>query len=230
MSNHSTPSPLAGKLRKLMLVDNQPIIRAGVQALIEAQLPTYQLYITNTCTGALKLARKTKPTIAVIDLALPDGCGIDLIRDLRAESPYCEILVLSMRCELRFGPRALKAGAKGYLMKSSEISALYDAIRMIELGRTYCSLILTDWLLNHHHTLGEMGVMESLSGREFQIFQAIGGGASTKEIAQRLGISPKTVDSHRENIKIKLGCASSIALTLAAHDWLHQDLENTADA
>ena len=205
--------------RDLLLVDDHPIILLAVKSLIESKLPHYRLHSAASRSEALGLAKSVKPELALVDLTLPDGDGLDLIRDLKEVSPDCGVLVFSMQCELRFGPRALKAGARGYLMKGDRVNALFDAIRQIEAGQVYCSPALHERMLRVWSQDPVKGV-EALTEREFQVFRLMGEGHGTKEIARRLAISTKTVDSHREHMKVKLGCTTSTDIMLQARDWL----------
>lgn len=211
--------PSSTPTRDLLLVDDHPIILLAVKSLIESKLPHYRLHSAASRSEALVLARSVKPELALVDLTLPDGDGLDLIRDLREVTPDCGVLVFSMQCELRFGPRALKAGARGYLMKGDRVNALFDAIRQIEAGQIYCSPALHERMLRVWRQDPVKGV-EALTEREFQVFCMMGEGHGTKEIARRLAISTKTVDSHREHMKVKLGCTTSTDIMLQARDWL----------
>lgn len=211
------PSPKPA--RDLLLVDDHPIILLAVKSLIESKLPHFRLHSATSRSEALGLAKTVKPELALVDLTLPDGDGLDLIRDLKELSPDCGVLVFSMQCELRFGPRALKAGARGYLMKGDRVNALFDALQQIESGQTYCSPALHERMIQIWSEEPVKGV-ESLTEREFQVFCLMGEGHGTKEIARRLAISTKTVDSHREHMKLKLGCATSTDIMLQARDWL----------
>lgn len=207
-------------MKDLLLVDDHPIIVVAVRALVEAKSKDYRLHTATTRDEALAMLGETKPDVAIVDLNLPDGDGLSLIRELRSASPDCRVLVFSMQCELKFGPRALKAGAHGYLMKGADISALYQALAVVASGKSYCSDALAQHLMRNVGVNGGRGVgIEALSEREFQIFQLIGRGLAPKEIASFLRISPKTVDSHRENMKAKLQCASTMDLAFLARDW-----------
>ena len=210
---------LSAEPRDLLLVDDHPIILVAVKALIESKMPGYRLHCAQTRADAIATAERIRPKLAVIDIMLPDGDGLDLIRKLKELSPGCSVLVFSMQSELRYGPRALKAGASGYLMKGDRVSALLEAIQMIEAGRIYCSPALTEEMMRSWSNNSSAGI-ETLSDREFQVFRLMGEGRSTKEISKLLEISTKTVDSHRENMKVKLGCSNSTELLLQARDWL----------
>ena len=211
--------PLPSQDRDLLLVDDHPIILLAVKSLIESKLPGYRLHSAATRGEAVKLAKAVQPALALVDLTLPDGDGLDLIRELKEVSPECGVVVFSMQCELRFGPRALRAGARGYLMKGDRVTALFDAIQQVEAGHIYCSPALNEQMIRVWSQEPGGGV-EVLSDREFQVFRQMGEGRTTKDIASALGISTKTVDSHRENMKAKLKCSTSTELMLVARDWL----------
>jgi DNA-binding NarL/FixJ family response regulator len=218
------PDATKDKTKNLLLVDDHPIIQIAVKALIESKLSVYQLHTASTRSDAMQLAEKVRPSMALVDLTLPDGDGLDLIRELQVISPGCDVLVFSMQCELRFGPRALRAGASGYLMKSEKISALFEAIQQVEEGRTYYSPALAEHMIGQMRVSTRSSGIESLTDREFQVFRLIGEGRMTKDIATYLKISPKTVDSHRENMKNKLKCGSATALAMMARDWLKGEM------
>jgi DNA-binding NarL/FixJ family response regulator len=215
--------------RDLLLVDDHPIILVAVKALVESKMPGYRLHCAQTQAEALEIAAVTKPVLAVVDMVLPDGDGLELIRKLKDINSACKVLVFSMQSELRYGPRALKAGASGYLMKGDRVAALYEALQMVEAGRIYCSPALTDEMMRSWSKNPAAGI-ETLSDREFQVFRLMGEGRSTKEISKLLEISTKTVDSHRENMKAKLGCTNSTELLLQARDWLGIAKGNIRDA
>lgn len=208
--------------KDLLLVDDHPIILLAVKSLIESKLPAYIPHAAHSQTEALALAAMFKPSLAVVDISLPDGDGLDLIRRLKEISPGCSVLVFSMQSEQQFGARALRAGANGYLMKGDKVSAVIEAIQKIEAGEIYCSPALAQEVMRNFGKELQGGV-ETLSNREFHIFRLMGAGHSTKEIAQRLEISSKTVDSHRENIKAKLQCHNSTEVLLQARDWLSRN-------
>jgi DNA-binding NarL/FixJ family response regulator len=190
-----------------------------VRSLIESKLPDYSLYSAAGHREALLQAARVKPALALMDLTLPDGDGLELIRELKKVVPSCAVLVFSSHCELRFGPRAIKAGARGYLMKGDRVSALFEAIRQVEEGKVYLSPALTERMARMWAEPPKQGV-EALTNREFQVFQQLAEGRSTKQVAARMGISTKTVDSHREKMKVKLGCSTIPEMMLLARDWL----------
>lgn len=208
--------------KDLLLVDDHPIILLAVKSLIESKLPAYRPHGAHSQAEALELAARFKPSLAVVDISLPDGDGLDLIHRLKEVSPGCAVLVFSMQSEQQYGARALRAGASGYLMKGDKVSAVIEAIEKIEAGGIYCSPALAQEVMRG---LGNEvpGGVESLSNREFHIFRLMGAGHSSKEIGQRLDISSKTVGCHRDNIKTKLNCANATEVLLKARDWLSRN-------
>lgn len=208
--------------KHILLVDDHPIIVLAVRSLIEARRPGFVVHSAHTAADGLALAAQHRPALAVVDLSLPDGDGLDLIRQIKEVSVDCAVLIFSMQNELHFGPRALKAGASGYLMKGDKVSAVLEAIEKIEAGGIYCSPALTEALMRN---IGRetAGGVDALTDREFRVFRLMADGLSTKEIAQTMGISTKTVDSHREKMKWKLGCNNGTELLLMARDWLRDN-------
>ena len=215
--------------RKLLLVDDHPIILLAVKSLIESKLPEYCLYSAANRDEALLQASRVKPALALVDLNLPDGDGLELIRQFKKVAPSCAVLVFSMQCELLYGPRAIKAGASGYVMKGDRVAVLFDAIRQVESGKVYLSPALTERMARLWAEPAETGV-ESLTNREFEIFQHLAEGRSAKEVAARMSISTKTVDSHREKMKLKLNCSTVPELMLLARDWMANSRRDRPEA
>jgi len=204
--------------RDLLIVDDHPIITLAVKSLVETMLTGYVPHTVHTAADALEMAERCKPAVAVVDISLPDGDGLDLVRKIKEAAPSCAVLVFSMQNELHYGARALKAGANGYLMKGDKVSAVVDAIRKIETGGMYASPALTEELMRNVSKPANSGI-ETFSDREYQVFRLLAEGHSTKEIALLLKISTKTVDSHIEHMKLKVGCANKTELLLKARDW-----------
>ena len=171
---------------------------------------------------AIRIASSQKPDMAIVDLSLPDGHGLELIKDLKAILPSLKILVLSMHEESVYAARALRAGALGYIMKSEPPARVMRAIRKVMQGEVYFSPSQTSDLLLHladPTTRAAVGPEECLTDRELEIFELIGKGEVPDAIAQKLHISLKTVLAHRENIKLKLGIPSAPNLAHFAFSW-----------
>lgn len=190
----------------LFLVDDHPITREGYLRLFEGELDLKVVGEADTGTEAFARIPELAPDLAVIDLALPDVHGLELIKRLRALQPELSILVVSIHEERRYAERVLRAGAQGYVMKEAAARTVLEAIRTVLSGRTYYSPALRKHLLGRRLSANAGAVsIEQLTDRELEAFELLGQGLSTREAAERMQVSPKTVDSYRESIKTKLG-------------------------
>src|SRR5262245_28563772 len=201
------------KRSRVFLVDDHAIVRQGLAELINDQ---QDLMICGEADGpvqAMKLIGVAAPDIAILDITLNGGDGIELCRQLKETHPNIAILVLSMHDEALYAERALRAGAQGYVMKSAPQETVMAAIRKVLAGVVYLSDAVSAKLLRsfgrHAGAGAEVPPLERLSDRELQIFQMIGQGRSVRDIAEALFLSPKTVETHKEHIKQKLNLASS---------------------
>jgi DNA-binding NarL/FixJ family response regulator len=207
------PPPTEDKMR-VFLVDDHPVLRDGLRRLLEAE-PDLQI------CGEAESARKvfdrveaTSPELVIVDISLPGPSGIELIKGLKARFPALRILVLSMHDETLYAERALRAGAKGYVMKQAPTEYLLTAVRRVLKGEIYLSQHLSTQLLgafvSQRSTPGP--ILKKLSDRELEIVRLIGKGFTTGEVARELGISGKTVESHRGNLRRKLNLRSGSEL------------------
>ena len=183
--------------------------------------------------SALDAIEKLRPHIAVVDIALGAGSGVELIKDIKVRYPRLPALVLSMHDEELYAERSLHAGAKGYVMKQEETAVLLRAIRQVLRGQLYLSEKVKDGIVKRLGGIVPDGqvisLIKQLSDRELEVFQFIGDGFATHEIADRLHISMKTVASHRENIKRKLNLSDGEQLARFAINWLrYRDAEPNA--
>ena len=174
--------------------------------------------------AALEAIERLRPNIAVVDIALGDSSGVELIKDIKVRYPHLPSLVLSMHDEALYAERSLHAGAKGYVMKQEETDVLLRAIRQVLRGQVYLSEKVKEGIVNRlggNLPEGEVtSLIKQLSDRELEVFQLIGDGYATPEIANRLHLSMKTVASHRENIKRKVGLHTGEELARFAIHWL----------
>lgn len=164
-----------------------------------------------------------KPDLMVTDITMPGRSGIEFIKDAHALMPELPILVLSMHDELLYAERSLRAGARGYLMKDAGSAKLLEVIRLILGGQSYLSPQMSARLvdaLTGRRPRGSASPIEKLSDREFEVFHLLGSGKSTKEVAQALHLSPKTVDVHRAHIKEKLQLKDAASLVHHAVRWV----------
>ncbi len=208
------------------------MLRAGLAALINKQPDLEVCAEAEDAAKALQATLHAVPDLVVTDLTMPGRGGLEFIKDVHARHSDLPVLVVSMHDETLYAERALRAGARGYLMKEAGGEKLLAAIRHVLSGQVYVSERLSAQLLDSmtsRRPRGSSSPIEKLSDREFQVFQLIGQGRNTREIAQQLHLSPKTVDVHRANIKDKLGLLDATALVRHAVRWVEtQDSSGTA--
>lgn len=181
----------------------------------------------DTADQALEILRAEKIDVAVVDLSLPGLSGIELIRIVRDEFPEIPVLVLSMHDEQFYAERALRAGARGYVMKQESIDNVIEAIRKVRRGDLYVSEEVAEKMLFRivSGDDDEQSEVQRLSARELEVFQLIGQGYSTRETAEMLHLSIKTIESYRANIKEKLGLRNAAELMQHAVRWVQLKLE-----
>jgi DNA-binding NarL/FixJ family response regulator len=211
--------------RSVLIVEDYPLVREGLAALLRQGRDYALCGEAEDAETALELIEKRRPDIVCLDLRLGDVDGFDLIRQIRTIHPPARILVISMHGEDMYAERALAAGAVGYIMKSEPPERILEALSEISEGRIYVSRRISMQVLNRvKGPRGESGTgIKSLTDRELQIFHLIGLGYQTRQIAQRLGIGVKTVETHRENIKTKLGLEHAVALVREATVWVRSE-------
>jgi len=212
----SIPMPPAAPKRRLFIVDDHAIVRRGLTELINHEPDLSVCGQGEDAYGSLRAIRESKPDLCVIDISLKDGDGIDLLKELKAQAPHLPVLILSMHDESLYGERALRAGARGYIMKQEPPESILAAIRRVLSGQVYVSekmqAMLLDRLVCGSKSAAARLPMDRLTDRELEIFRMIGAGDSVKLIADKLFLSQKTVQAHREHIKEKLNLKSSAEL------------------
>jgi DNA-binding NarL/FixJ family response regulator len=223
-STASAPTnPPSPPRRRVLLVDDHPMMRAGLAHLIEKQPDLSVCGEAANPAEALKGLPTTKPEIVLSDLTMPGRSGLEFVKDLLAIEPTLPILVVSMHDEAVFAERALRAGARGYIMKEAGGEAVVAAIRQILRGEIYVSQAMSARILESLSTRkprGSSSPIEKLTDREFEIFQLIGQGKSTRDIATQLHLSTKTVDVHRSHLKEKLELKDATSLIRYAVRWV----------
>ena len=202
----------AANKKKVFIVDDHAIVRQGLAELINDQSDLMTCGEAESPPTAMKGIAAASPDVVVVDITLKDGDGIELCRQIHDRWNKLPILVLSMHDESMYAERVLRAGAAGYVMKQEPQEKVMSAIRRVLAGDTYLSEAMASKLLRS--LTGKRGEepaspLERLSDRELQIFRMIGQGQSVRAIADALFLSPKTVETHKEHIKQKLGLASS---------------------
>jgi DNA-binding NarL/FixJ family response regulator len=217
--------------KRVFIVDDHPILCKGLTQLINTQANLMVEGQAEEAHEAFERLAKTKVDIAIVDLSLKDGNGLELVKALKTRLPKLPVLVLSAHDEALYAERALRAGARGYIMKQEATEKLLGAIRQIINGEIYVSddlklRMLEKVAVGRAETASPM---ECLSDRELEVFQLIGRGFKTREIAEKLCVSFKTVDAYRTRIKEKLNLDNSAHLVHHAIQWLQesQKLQST---
>jgi len=209
---------------RILVVDDHPIVRLGIRQMIEAE-PTLSICgEAESMEAALQLAKSSDVDLAVVDLSLKDGSGLELIRTLREMAPRLPVLVLSMHDEQLFAERALRAGAHGYIMKHEAIDGLIGAIQQVLAGRMVVSERVSQRILGRlgSDAFASPGPLGQLTDRELEVFELIGLGLSTSAIAERLEVSVKTIETYRANIKVKLDIKDAADLIRFATTWIER--------
>ena len=202
------------------IVDDHPLVREGLAARIGAQPDMEVCGEAADIESALELIVAKRPSLVIVDIALRDGHGIDLIKRTVAAGGNARMLVVSAYEESLFAERALRAGALGYINKQELQGKVVEALRTVLRGERYLSPAMAQRLIAQ--AIGSKvahGGTEALTDRELQIFQLIGRGKSTRDIAQELNVSVHTIDSHREHIRAKLNLRSGTELIQRAVQW-----------
>jgi DNA-binding NarL/FixJ family response regulator len=211
------------KSARILIVDDHPAIREALAIRLSTQ-PDLEVCGEAADVGeALRLAEASAPDVAIVDIALKTGNGIDLIKRLKARHENLRAIVWSMYSEDLYAERALRAGAMGYINKEQATSEILDAIRLVLDGKMYLSPSMTERLLKR--SIGQAGAnpsgppLDNLSDRELDVFRLIGQGRKTQEIADLLHLSVKTVETYRDRIRQKLDLADGAELVRCALQW-----------
>lgn len=206
--------------RRILIVDDHAVFREGLSRILEREPDLAVCGAAEEANAGLDLCQSTKPDLVLLDITLPGMSGLELARMIRERHPALKILVLSMHKESLYAERALHAGANGYLMKHESGKTLVQAIRRALSGETVLSEEMQEILQADPQVRrqGESPV-ERLSEREFQVFALIARGYGTRQIADELHISAKTVETHREHIREKLHIQSTFDLVQYALSW-----------
>ena len=219
------PNPPKGRLikkRRVFLIDDHPAMRQGLKDLIEQEPDLSVCGQAADIPSALQGIEKTHPDIAIVDLTLKDASGLELLKDLKVRHNELPALVLSMHSESLYAERVIRAGGRGYIMKEATTEKIIDAIRCVLSGDIYLSPDISSKVLKKMAGVREedRDSIENLSDRELEVFELIGRGLRTADIAERLNLSVKTIESYREHIKQKLDLENAAKLTRAAVEWV----------
>ena len=207
---------------RLLIVDDHPIVRHGLAQLIGAEPEMEVCGEASNVAEALELFEAATPDVAIVDISLEDESGLRLIQAVKDRHPQVKILVSSIHDEATYASRALKAGAAGYIEKRESITKIIKALHHILGDEIYLSPKMANQLLRRAATGAsfDRAPLSVLSNRELEVFKMLGQGMTVQQIARKLGISPKTVESHRKNIKEKLDLQNSAQLSRCAFDWV----------
>lgn len=217
-------SQIAGTVKKnrVLVVDDHPIVRQGLALLINREPDLTVCGEAEDARMAMQCIIATKPDILVVDISLNGPDGLDLLKDIRTRYPDLPVLILSMHDESIYAERALRAGAQGYIMKQEASEKVLLALRRILSNEIYVSERISNRMLQRYvgsPTDGRPSSVADLTDRELEVFRLIGAGHSTRQIAEELHISVKTVESYQAHIKEKLSLRSARELVQHAIQW-----------
>ncbi|HEX5109229.1 MAG TPA: response regulator transcription factor [Vicinamibacterales bacterium] len=206
---------------RILIVDDHPIVRLGIRQMLAAERDLEVCGEAESADAARQLIRSTRPDLAIVDLSLAQGSGLDLVRSLHESESTLPVLVLSMHDEALFAERVIRAGARGYIMKREAITGLVGAIRQVLSGRIYVSEGMAQAILERlgHEGRATDNPLASLTDREMAVFDLIGRGLNTAAIAEQLAVSIKTIETYRSNIKTKLNLKDATDLVRFAAAW-----------
>ena|ERR1700756_123889 len=208
--------------KRILVVDDHPIVRQGLALMVNREADLVVCGEAEDATGAMLVVASARPDILIVDISLSGPDGLDLLKNIRTTHPTLPVLILSMHDELIYAERALRAGANGYIMKQEATEKVLVAIRRILNGEIYVSDRVANKLLQHYITgAGTLrnSTISDLSDRELEVFRLIGEGHGTRQIAEELHLSIKTVESYQAHIKEKLSLRSSRELMQHAIQW-----------
>lgn len=227
------PKKNANTRKSVMVLDDHPLVCRGLEELLSTTDDLEVVAKLGTVSEALKVLQKHVPDLLILDLSLPGMSGFDFLKDMQINYSDIPVMVLSMYEETVYAERLLRQGAKGYVMKQESGDTILEAIRCVLEGGIYVSQDVTSRMLlrlasNKDSSSERMG-HELLGDRELQVYTLIGEGHATSEIAEKLGMSPKTVQTHRERIRMKLGLKNSSELSYSAILWRTEGTASTAN-
>ncbi len=216
----------------VMLVDDHPIVRKGMAVLINQEPDLAVKSEASNAAEALQKLRASIPDVIVIDVSLGFGTnGIDLTKSIKERLPQVPILILSMHDEALYAERALRAGARGYIMKHEAADKIIQAIQTVLAGNIYlsstlASKVLRDMVDGIKPSEADLYGMDRLSDRELEVFELIGRGYTTRRVAEVLNLSIKTIETHRAHIKQKLKLKNATELVHRAYHWIENSTSN----
>jgi DNA-binding NarL/FixJ family response regulator len=208
---------------RIMIVDDHPIVREGYSRLIEREDNLQVCAEADSKSVALNQIMNDPPDLVIVDISLKDGSGLELIKDIKAQFKQIKMLAVSMHDENLFAERCIRAGALGFVNKQQAPEQLVTAIHRVLSGKVFLSSEITERMICRSigsENYSEESPIETLSDRELEVFEQIGLGETTRQIAEKLNLSPKTVETYRENIKHKLNLDNATELIRNAIQWV----------
>jgi len=214
--------------RTVLIVDDHPIVRQGLAQLIEQERDLHVCGQAEDAHEAMQAIRTLKPDMVIVDISLKDTSGMELIKDLKVRHADLPILTLSMHDESMYAERSLRAGARGYIMKQEATEKVITAIRRVLAGEVYVSDTVATRMVSRLAAgagAASASPLESLSDRELEVFRLIGEGNGTRQVAEKLHLSVKTIETYRAHIKEKLGFKDANELFRAAIEWVNAEMK-----
>lgn len=220
-------SGILQKTKRIVIIDDHPVVCLGLKKLVEAETDFEVVGVAGDGKKALKLIVQENPDVATIDIAMPGMSGLDLIRHIRVMAPDTRIIVVSMYDEETYAVRAIQAGASGYVMKEEAASRLVDGVRAVAQGELFYSTELKELvikaMIEGRKNVG-LAPDAVLSARELEVFESLGRGETTREIAEKLLVSVKTVETYRSRIRNKLNLKTTGDLIKRSIQWMQQKM------
>jgi len=212
----------------VLIVDDHPVVRQGLALLINQEKDLEVRGYAEDAFQAMQAIKDVRPDMVIVDISLKDTSGMDLIKDVKIQYPNLPILILSMHDESLYAERALRAGAKGYIMKHEATERVITAIRRVLAGEIYVSDSMAAKMVSKLATgitPPSTSPVEGLSDRELEVFRLIGEGHKTRDVAEKLHLSVKTIETYRAHIKEKLGFRDGNELFRFAVEWVNSEMK-----
>ena len=213
-------------MAKIIIIDDHPLMRKGLALTLESETGLQVVGQAEDAEAGLEMVENLKPDLVIVDISLPGMSGLEMIKHLTVVHPEIKTLVVSRHDEILYAERAIRAGAKGYVMKLVAGEVIVKAVRRILNGGIYVSEDINERLLmgmaSGRSTLSQ-SPLDVLSDRELEVFESIGRGLATREIAERLHLSVKTVESYRARIKTKLNLQTAAEVMQHAVQWVENE-------
>ena len=213
-------------MTKILIVDDHPILRMGMRELLNQEEGFEVCAVAENISSARKAIADHSPDLAIIDISLGGDNGLDLVKEMSEKHRGVAVLVLSMHDESVWAERAIRAGARGYIMKKEAAESIVMAVKNIMAGKVHVSEAIMAQLLDKFHLKPDQQKVfseENLTDRELEVFRLIGAGLSTRQIAERMNLGVKTIGTYRDRIKQKLHIKSAAELTRRAVLWTERD-------